>query len=111
MDFEIHGIKPYAEPASVSEFRSGDIYFMISYVDDEMKIPIIETIAFAGKDGDILLFQDAESYLLGVNQETCSEQNPIRLFKCSEDQVSNIFQYENALHELIKCRSRRGKSY
>ena len=47
--------------------RSGNIYFVVSYLDESLLVPVVETLVFLGRDilregGNRLFFQDAESY-------------------------------------------------
>ena len=50
MYFDGRDLKSYAEPVSSSELQEGQIYFSINYVDDEMLVPVIETLVFIGKN-------------------------------------------------------------
>jgi hypothetical protein len=69
--FEGRELKEYAEPVLANELREGEIYFSVNYVDDDMLIPVMETVVFIGRNlepGDVgqVYFQDVESHREGV---------------------------------------------
>lgn len=71
MYFEGRELTTYAEPVSSSELREGEVYFAVNYVDDDMLIPVMETVVFIGRnlepdDVGQVYFQDVESYREGV---------------------------------------------
>jgi|SRR5215813_7064 len=120
MYFEERELKPYAEPVSTSELREGTTYFAVNYVPGDMLIPIMETLVFIGRNLDIgdvgkVYFQDVRSYRQGIRHDTdpsdegyASDVNA-EIFCGPENQVSHIFEYEQALDNLIKCSLRRMK--
>ena len=64
-------LKESAEPVSAGDLREGEVYFAINYVDDDMLIPVMETVVFIGRNlepGDVgqVYFQDVQSYQEGI---------------------------------------------
>jgi len=113
MRFEARELMPYAEPISTALLREGEVYFSIQYADENLLVPLIETLVFAGrnldnKDPALLYFQDAESYRQGIRYG--SEEAKNASFQLGrEGKVNHIFEYEHALEELMKCSLRRKK--
>jgi hypothetical protein len=107
MRFEGRELKPYAEPVSASDLQEGSVYFLLTFGDDDMKIPILETLVFVSKTDDgIFRFQDFESYRGAVGFKTGTEKR-INIFECEEKQLNCIFEYERALDRLLACSLRR----
>lgn len=113
MRFEARELKSYAEPVKADELVEGQIYFSVQFVDRDLLIPVMETWAFAGRnldpeeEGDLLYFQDVESYREGVRYGSTAE-NGARFQVQDVDQIKHIFIFERALEELMKCSLRRG---
>jgi len=108
MLFEERDLKPYAEPVSANELKKGSIYFSVTFIDENMHIPVIETLVYVGKDDNgLLLFQNVESYRQGVCYDSATGNNHAAFFQTSEDQLNAIFEYEHALDELMRCLLRR----
>ena len=106
MRFEGRDLEPYAEPVSASDLVEGEAYFSVMFVDEEMRIPVMETWIFIGRnlDGEAeetLYFQDVRSYLDGVKFEM---QKPEALFLRSlPSELGHIFDFEHALESLMRC--------
>lgn len=108
MRFEERELKPYGEPISASELKEGSVYFSVTFVDDDMLIPVMETLVFVGKsDEGLLQFQDVESYRQDVRYDSATDDDCATFFRCSGDQTKNIFEYERALDVLMQCSLRR----
>jgi hypothetical protein len=112
MRFEARELKPYAEPVPPAELKEGSVYFAVNYCDEEMHIPLMETLVFAGRDLDeddsgMLYFQDINSYREGIRFESATEDDDVTFFQCAEDEAKHIFEYEQALNELMRCSLRR----
>ena len=106
--FEKRELTPFAEPVSTSKLKEGSVYFAVNFVDDEMRIPIVETLVFIGRDGTgVLRFQDVESFRQGVRFETATDDDHAIFFQCPEDHANHIFEYEHALEALMRCSLRR----
>jgi hypothetical protein len=65
---------------SVSRLAIGDVYFLVSYLDEAKRLPVIESLIYIGNDlgGEIdgsLYFQDVESY----HERSTSSQNLVVL--------------------------------
>jgi hypothetical protein len=46
--FDGRQLKPYAEPCFIKRATGGAVYFAVNYVDDEMLIPLMETLVLGG---------------------------------------------------------------
>ncbi|HEX9982474.1 MAG TPA: hypothetical protein VGF69_04350 [Thermoanaerobaculia bacterium] len=71
MRFEARELKKYAEPISASDLEEGAVYFALTFVDEEMLIPHVETIVYVGAnldgtDGNRVYFQDIDSFKAGT---------------------------------------------
>lgn len=112
MYFNGRELKPYAEPVSSNELQEGTVYFAVNYVDDEMLIPLMETLVFIGRNlepGDVgtVYFQDVESYREGVRYGADSQNEWAKFETGSENELGHIFHYEQALDGLMHCSLRR----
>ena len=110
--FDRRELKPFAEPVSSTQLQEGAVYFAINYVDDEMLIPVIETLVFVGRNlepGDVekVYFQDVESYREGVRYGSNAEEDWARFQTGSENELNHIFDYERALDVMLRCSLRR----
>ena len=112
MRFEARDLKPFAEPVVSKGLREGEVYFSVTFVDDEMFIPALEPLIFAGRNldpGDVgrVYFQDVESYRRGVRFNTTSDESPAVFQSGDENSTLHIFEYERALDALLACSLRR----
>src|SRR5579863_673742 len=111
MRFDARDLTSYARPIDTNDLVPGETYFSIQYADDALLIPTIETMAFVGRnlepnDRDFLYFQDAESYLKGMEYGSKPlKEIGFRPFR--EKGVKHLFEYASALDELMKCSLRR----
>jgi hypothetical protein len=114
MRFEERELKPYASPVTRSVLKEGDAYFSVQFADEDMLVPIVETWVFAGNKLDPkdaknhLYFQDVESYRQGVRYGSPDAENA-KFQVALEGNTNHIFEYENALEELMRCSLRRRK--
>jgi len=107
MQFEERELKPYAESVSATDLKEGEVYFSVSFIDKDMKIPIMQTLVFFGKRDGKFIFQDAESFFLGVSYDSPSEGDIATFFCCGEPEINGIYEYEKALDVLMECSLRR----
>ena len=112
LHFAARELKPYAQPISEKDLKEGSIYFMVTFVDDEMLIPTIDTVVFIGRNLDQhdfgkVYFQDVSSYRQGVRYDSeydaQADVSPVRFFSGPEAETNHIFEFENALEVLMKC--------
>lgn len=113
MRFEARELKPYlSEPVTSSELKIGAVYFRVSFMDENMQIPTMETIVFIGRDLALddkgkVYFQDYESYTQGIRFETFTE-GVEAIFSChSEKELNGVYEFERALDQLLACSLRR----
>lgn len=104
-------VPPYAEPVTPSDLRKDQSYFMVTYVDEDMLVPVVQTLIFLGRNATgkhpgFLCFQDAESFFdLGPYPQ--KKRGPGDLYVCPDEGLSNIFTLEKALKSLSRCLERR----
>ena len=115
MLFEERELKPYAESIAKEDLKEGSVYFFVNFVDEEMLIPTIETVVFAGwnldgNDAGQVYFQDIDSYRSGTRFETTGLDNCATFTSGSESQLGHVFDYEHALDQLLACSLRRRQS-
>ena len=108
--FSGRDLKPYAESIAVRDLKEGDVYFAVTFLDDELLIPSLEPMVFIGtnledNERDLRYFQDAESYRQGIRfgSEGASGR---ATFYCGAEH-KHIFDYEHALNCLLLCSLRR----
>ena len=114
--FEGRDLKPYVEPVSSEQLQEGTIYFAVNYVDREMLIPTMETLVFVGRnlesgDKGRVFFQDVRSYRKGVKYDWEATDAIGTFYSGSENQIGHIFEFEQALDNLLRCLLRRRKMH
>jgi len=115
MRFEGRELKPFAEPVSAADLHEGSAYFAVTYVDDDMLIPTMETLVFIGKNLEIddvaeAYFQEINSYRQGVRYGWDVKDGEASFYSGPENELHHIFDFDHALEELMKCSLRRSKS-
>lgn len=111
--FHQRELPPAAHPISSDQLTMDNIYFMVDYADEEMKVPLVRSIVFIGRnlgdddDTDTIYFQDVDSYLGGIRFSDNPTPGSCLFFHCSADDLGAIFEFEQALDELMKCSVRR----
>ena len=115
MYFEGRELATAAEAVGSSELREGDVYYAITYIDDEILQPNIESLVFIGKDlepEDVgqAYFQDLSSHGEGVRYDWEKADGPTRFYSGPENELNHIFTHEKMLNELMKCSLRRRSS-
>src|ERR1700688_4581278 len=114
MLFKARQLVDYAEPVAAKSLKKGEVYLSVQFADEQMSIPIVETLVFVGKDLDgkdpeLLYFQDIESYQQGIRRGS-GKSKSAKFQIGREGEIKHIFDYEQALNELMKCSLRRRKS-
>jgi hypothetical protein len=114
MRIEARDLVPYAEPVGADDLIADNVYFSLTFADDDMCIPLIETLVFIGRDlekkgSGKLYFQDVESHRRGVRFGKKVAKADVEFFICRPDQLSAIFGFDKALDELLRCSSRRSR--
>ncbi|HZP23178.1 MAG TPA: hypothetical protein VFB04_07015 [Terriglobales bacterium] len=114
LQFLARELNPWANPVTGKDLKEGSTYFMVNYVDDDMFIPVIETVVFIGRDlreddAGQVYFQDVGSYLAGIRHGSNAADTSARayFFCMSETQTGDIFEFESALEELMRCSLKR----
>lgn len=78
MKFGERELKPYAEPVSASELKEEEVYFAVQFADQDMLIPVMETLVFVGRERSTaskqyVRFQTIDSYNAGIRYATATE--------------------------------------
>ena len=113
MRFEGRDLTTYAEPISATALREGQTYFFVRYVDEHLRVPLVDTVVFAerfvGSDGtELLRFQDVRSYQRGIRFGS-PELDGAQFQSATENGINHLFDYEHALDELLRCAIRRNR--
>jgi hypothetical protein len=108
-------LKPYAEPVPANRLREGSVYFSVTFVDEEMLIPTMETVVFIGRNlepGGVgqLYFQDVDSHRRKIRYGAVAEDEHAIFFAGPENEINHIFEYERALELLMLCSLRRSEA-
>jgi hypothetical protein len=111
MYFESRELKPHAEPVTASELYDGEVYFSVTFVDDEMLIPVVDPVVLIGRnleegDVDSVYFQDADSFRRGIRYRVNGDGDAT-FYSGPETEINHIFEYEPALDVLLACAFRR----
>jgi len=109
--FSARDLKPYAEPISPLDLRKGSVYFVVSYADEDLLIPLLEPLVFIGRDlepddENHVYFQDVGSYRKGIPYSGLQGAHT-SFHVYSAKYINNFFEYERALDELMRCSLRR----
>jgi hypothetical protein len=112
MHFEGRELKLFAQPVSQADLNEGSIYFSVNYVDEDMRIPLMDALVFVGRNlepGDVgkVYFQDVHSYRDGIRYGSVTEDQPAVFDVGAENETGHIFEFEDAVDELLKCSLRR----
>ena len=118
MRFEERELKPYVTFVLAKDLKEGTVYFVVQYLDDKLLLPMMRPVVFIGRNletGDTsrFYFQDAESYRSGFRRASSGSDTGARFESFPEGKtgdVSAIYEYEDALDDLMRCALRRRKS-
>lgn len=107
----MNNLSAYIDPVDVSELEEEEIYFMLSYVDDNLFVPQIRTLIFLGRDvaeekEGLLYFQDVDSYIR-LGRYPNSSNGSGEIYICADDQLACFFTLANAVLALKNCVERR----
>jgi hypothetical protein len=107
MYFEGRELTTYANPVKTEKLIIGECYFQLTYIDDDMCIPIMNTVVYVGQnlvqgDTGLFYFQDVDSYIEG-RRFVQGEDSEITLHCCDKNSVNNVFEFEHALEGLMVC--------
>jgi hypothetical protein len=103
----------YGEPVHENQLRKGEVYFMVTYLDEARLVPQVKTLAFlgenvGGKAKGSLWFQDAESFFeLGAYPH--NKTGDTEIYRCQPTGLSNIYELDKAIKGLTRCLERRSK--
>lgn len=107
-----------AYPVNLNQLVTGKAYYQITYDGDDkdMEAPLVLSMVFIGMnidddETDTVYFQDALSYDFGIRLSDDPESGTFMLFRCTPDGLGAIFEFDQALDEMMKCsiRRQRGK--
>jgi hypothetical protein len=105
MRFEARDLRSNIEPVKPADLVENQVYFAVSYVDDERLIPVLEPYIFqsrdpSGRNSTKLYFKSLDPVRRRVHRDQDDRlvELGIRL---------RVFEYEEALEELMLCSLRR----
>lgn len=100
-------------PLDATKLKQGDICVSVSYLDEALLVPIVETFVFIGVDilnkgGNELFFQSAESYFSNgpYRAGDNSTDNKECLLVAPPDTLSNMFDVQHASEVIERCAER-----
>ena len=105
-------MEDYSQPLEIEDLVTGEVYFLLHFVDDRLLVPIIRPVVFLGqvaKEPPVLRFQDAGSYLDGVREQHPSFEEEADVF--SYQGRPAVFSFEGLLEELERVASRRRRHH
>lgn len=92
------------------QLRGGTPLFLVTFLDKDLYIPLIETVFFvdfasdqSGNDGKLAIFQLADSYLSGESIESAAKDG--KLLSKSVDELSNLYA-QLELSQLLSAAAR-----
>jgi hypothetical protein len=112
--FEERELNPESKPARVADLAEGEVYYLVEYVDGERLIPVLDTVVFIGRnleagDKGEVYFQDAFSYDEEVRYGKADNPEWAAFLIKPEYELNNVFEFEQAMEELMCCSVRRSK--
>jgi hypothetical protein len=116
MYFEGRELKPYGEPVKTADLIVGEVYFRVSYIDQDIVIPELLPLVFIGRDlspeHQGLCFQDAESFLAGQRWDDGRDDADSAggwIETETEGTYSSVYEFDKALDLLLACSLRRAR--
>ena len=112
MFFEGRDVHSCVDDVPSAELGVGNVYFTVSFVDQNMLVPVLTPVVFAGRDldpefGGYLYCQDIDSYSAGVRFEKSVSGIRGKIEMWPEEEGSHVMDYERALDVLLFCSLRR----
>ena len=105
-------LRPYAQPVRPDEMKDHRVYFAVQYSGESGLVPMLRPLLFVGyldpDDPNLRFFQDYDSFVAGVRHGSADATDWEHAFEvCGPDGGKYIFEYEDALHELMRCALQR----
>lgn len=113
MFFPERQLKPYAKSVEPSKLQIGDVYYTVGFVDDQMLVPVMNSLVYIGKETEMgvkFIFQDASSYFSGVDFKDNACVEKCDLFECSSDGLAGVYSFDEALNALLRCSLRHDRA-
>lgn len=109
MRFEARELKQSAEPVKAAKLLEDQVYFSVSYADEERLIPILDAYLFAGRNlfpnaSGQLYFQGLDPVRRDIPREN---SNDFGGYRVESEESTHLFEFEQALEELMVCSLRR----
>jgi len=118
MHFAGRNLKPYSEPVTPEDLEEGSVYFCVTFADEDMLVPVVETVVYVGtslssdpaedKLAHTVYFQDIDSYQQENVSGRASEAKG-KIFEYSLNELNNIYTFDHALDLLLACSVRRAQ--
>ena len=80
--------------------NSGEIYFMVTYIDSALTKPVVISLEFVEDDGD-----PESPYVFKLHEPFSSSEQPT-LLAYTTDQVSELISIEETISELSRAQNR-----
>jgi hypothetical protein len=101
-----------AENVDGHALEVGTVYYKVEFMDAQLRIPSMTPVVYAGRVADgghagDFLFQDYESYQLGVRYPAANQRAEFEAF-AAEDGPS-VFDFEGAVDCLLRSWIRRSR--
>jgi len=121
MRFEAREIKPYAEYVAALNLENGAVYFVVTFLDQQMLVPRLEPVVFIGRNLEDVAeersyFQDAASFMSGMRaygdkpSDDVDADAPQPIVYSFPDQKPPVMEYERAIDVLLYCAMKRAQS-
>ena len=99
------------KPVLAEDLRKGTIYLSLCYLDEQLLVPVMETLVFLGSDifgerDGLFYFQRAESYFEHGEFVPIMIEHNERLVAAAPDGLSNIFAVPDGSDALALCAER-----
>ena len=112
MRFEARELPPYAEPLTADQLNVGDVYFVVTFADNEGLVPEMKAVVLAGTDLEgegegRLYFQDFASYQRGERHSSPTGKVQMEFETCLPDDLGFVFSFERAVDVLLACSLKR----
>jgi hypothetical protein len=105
--------EPYAEYVTANDLKEGQVYFYVTFTDDDGLVPRVEPVIFIGRDmqdgnDEKVCFQDAASFYAGVR---VSMPPTLGIVDGDVEPIvyafpingGHVLDYEKALDVLLRC--------
>jgi hypothetical protein len=110
MRFEGRQLKPHPTYVNHKLLKEGRVYFVVSFIDNDLLVPELQSIVFIGRnllpdDRSKIYFQDFSSYQEGARFP--ASRGTAANFICFSANEHYVQDFEEAINELLRCSIKR----